>query len=863
MIATDTTQPAETELAAAPAMDPELLRILESFDELKLPPLSAEVTRYLETGTHGLAQATGKLARLEGRESWGGDDGRGNLLDRIQGQLKRGSPWLKGSADRKKSKRDALAHAQLACDRHVSGNVSPDRWPSPGDSSSPPGSSPSSGTSTPLEARSPERSPSSDTPTSVLPYEQPPDLKSDPLSLDDEQTDRPETETGGEGANMDIGGLDTGQLATDDLALPTHLRCQTSPRPGPQSLPSSPFRSLTPTRSPLGLLSRASRSSPSSPDSCAADRNSAQLERNSDHFERSFSTEPPPMPHRRRNTSGSGLRRALFSVAHSLKSSLGHVARPHLLEHVAKPQPMDAAAVARHLLAPPRKLAPGVPRASPPNRRRAFSQPLQPSKRSPQSSFQERATLGRGGPFAWDSQPPAAKISQIESGSEDSGSEQMTMAAVLEEQRLERLRSERDKAENGNGTVEEDERSEMETDDGGYFAPTNWKAASNPIPVPTGGTRFDGKGIENEDEWMECIDKQVVSAPFWREEDGAVEVEKRVTESPVCVPVGALSVPISVLIAAPDDDCFPPSVGDSSEQRETGENEAVLGLAASSRFDQNAEMEAFQTESILPGGFVGGDEMGLEGSEQAPPCRDVRVDTAERSTVLAQECPTPVAVEVTSQSEFTHSPEHVSLPRVHFSRATSVARALIFDAPSPEVSQPGVERKWPVPTIDVTSPAGASSTGQHSLTRSTPPSPQSQTPEPTAPAPASRALETLFPSPASPGSLSRNLEALRLGGSAAACRARADVPSNPEEYEAQLKEALPSIYQNGHFIGRSRSNTRAHNHTKLGDVGQRDRGMSPGAQQHFKLKWTREKAGAPGEIDEERYQKALFGTALD
>lgn len=113
MIATDTMNPPETELNPAPAMDPELLRILESFDELKLPPLSAEVTRYLETGTHGLAQATGKLARLERRDSWGGEDGRGNLLDRIQGQLKRGSPWLKGNADRKKSKRDALANPQV------------------------------------------------------------------------------------------------------------------------------------------------------------------------------------------------------------------------------------------------------------------------------------------------------------------------------------------------------------------------------------------------------------------------------------------------------------------------------------------------------------------------------------------------------------------------------------------------------------------------------------------------------------------------------------------------------------------------------------------------------------------------------
>lgn len=670
---------------------------------------------------------------------------------------------------------------------------------------------------------------------------------------------------------MDIGGVDTKKLAEDDLALPTHLRCQTSPRPGPQSLPSSPFRSLTPTRSPLGLLSRASRSSPTSPDSGAADRNSAhldrssaQLERNSAHFERNFGTEPPPLPHRRRNTSGSGLRRALFSVAHSLKSSLGHVARPHSPDYVPKPQPMDAAAVARHLLAPPRKLPPGVTRPSPPIRRRAFSQPLQPAKWSPQSSFLERASSDRGSPFAWDTQPPTETVGQTESGSETVGSEQMSMAAVLEEQRLERFRSEESGTENGkgNGTEETEELSEMETDDGGYFAPTNWKAVSNPIPVPIGGTKFDTKGIENEDEWMECIDKQVVSAPFWREEDGAEEVEKQVTEIPVSVQLGTVSAPVSSAPISGASDGLTRSISAGLEQRETGESEVILGLAAPLRIDQTAELEGVRAESSLPGSFAGGDEMGLEDLEQTPPCRDVRIDAAERSTGFALECPNPLVVEVTSQTDFTSSPEHASLPREHSQKTTSVARALVFDDPSFEASEPVLQRRPPAPTIDVTSPAGEWSTGQNSLTCSTPPSPQSQTPEPTAPAPASQTPDTLFPGPASPGALSRNLEALRLGGSTAALRARA-VPSNPEEYEAQLKEALPSIYRDGHFIGRSRSNVRMHSHTDLGEVGQRDRGMSPSAQQQFKLKWKRDRAGASGEIDEERYQKALFGSTLN
>lgn len=102
----------EMDTSAAPAMDPELVRILESFDELKLPPLSAEVTLYLESAP-GFVQASGKLARLEKDQSWGGEEGRGNLLDRIQGQLKRGSPWLKTSAERKKSKRDLPSHLQV------------------------------------------------------------------------------------------------------------------------------------------------------------------------------------------------------------------------------------------------------------------------------------------------------------------------------------------------------------------------------------------------------------------------------------------------------------------------------------------------------------------------------------------------------------------------------------------------------------------------------------------------------------------------------------------------------------------------------------------------------------------------------
>jgi hypothetical protein len=102
----------EMDTSAAPGMDPELVRILESFDELKLPPLSAEVTLYLESAP-GFAQASGKLARLEKDQSWGGEEGRGNLLDRIQGQLKRGSPWLKTSAERKKSKRDSPPHLQV------------------------------------------------------------------------------------------------------------------------------------------------------------------------------------------------------------------------------------------------------------------------------------------------------------------------------------------------------------------------------------------------------------------------------------------------------------------------------------------------------------------------------------------------------------------------------------------------------------------------------------------------------------------------------------------------------------------------------------------------------------------------------
>jgi hypothetical protein len=637
-------------------------------------------------------------------------------------------------------------------------------------------------------------------------------------------------------------------------------------------------------------------------DSAHMERDSDHLERNSARLERSFS-EPRAIPHRRRSSGSSGLRRALFSVAHSLKSSLGG--------HVAKPQPMDAAAVARHLLTPPRKLAPAVARSGPlaaPIRRRSFSksQPLQPTNSSPH--FGSRSLVAG----SWS---PRDNSLSSETGSGSPVEEQLTMASILKEQLQERQ--------------EKEGPSEMETDDEGYFAPTSWTSLSKPGAGVVRGPSFDAAPFEREDEWMECIDKQVVTTPFWREgqESDEVVVEKRVTEV-ITLPVEADQSPVGAIR------------GGLSEGRVlTVEEQSVIrgvamlvsdlvpisGTVVSSvapMTESATELGTVCDAFEVRGGGLGERETKTEEEMQAPPCKDVPMDSARSvaSPPLPSENQTQLSSngdEAAQNEQTVVAPTRSGVLSDDEPGAETFALALcapLLDA-APFPGAPGadvtLERKA-APVLLVPSPAGASDAATNPQPVPSPnlPSPQALPTEPKSPQTPSPKSD----SPSQDESLALNLKTLNLGAlpstgveaarleesqtcgsetseesKSASCPRRGSpdervlgwhVPQNPEEYEArQLEEALPSIYKGSHFIHRSRSRARAQPQGEVsqrtpGDVSQRDlvdasrRGRCVQSDdKQFKLQWRRERPESPrlersgrNRIDEEEYRKALFGT---
>lgn len=611
-----------------------------------------------------------------------------------------------------------------------------------------------------------------------------------------------------------------------------------------------------------------------------------EMERNSARLERSFS-EPRAIPHRRRSSGSSGLRRALFSVAHSLKSSLGG--------HVAKPQPMDAAAVARHLLTPPRKLAPAVARSGPlaaPIRRRSFSksQPLQPTNSSPHFGSRSLESDSRFNSLS------------LEKGSGSPVYEQLTMASILEEQ----LRERQAKAHGVRQGVETEGPSEMETDDEGYFAPTSWKSLSKPGAGVVRGASFDAAPFGREDEWMECIDKQVVTTPFWREgqEKDEVVVEKRVTEV-ITLPVDADE---STVLGATG------SVLSGGGMLSVEEQSVIRGVAMLVG-DLDPISETVVTSEVAPpqesatelGTVCDAFEVreGAGEETQAPPCRDVRMDLAP--SVASPPLPSENQTQLCSNGDEAAQNEQMVDASTMYGvlsddvlGAETFALALcapLFDATPSFPGAPGadvtyLERKEE-PVLLIPSPVDAATNPRPALSPILS-SPQALQTEPISP-------KTSSPKPDSRDeSLALNLKTLNLGALPGVEAARLEesqtrgsemskesknasfprvlgwhVPQNPEEYEArQLEEALPSIYKGGHFIHRSRSRARAPTQGEVSqrtpdDVSQRDlvdtsrRGQSDDKQ--FKLQWRRERSpqlekSERNRIDEEEYQKALFGT---